>query len=374
MNAIIGMINIGFNTDDIEKKNYCFKRADSASKHLLGILNDILDMSKIDANKFELSYSEFDFEKALMNIINIANVRIEEKKQYFIFNLGQDVPVFIFSDELRLSQVITNFLTNAIKFTPENGKITLDIEKTGEANDDVTLTISVSDNGIGIAKEQQEKLFESFNQANSGISQKYGGTGLGLAISKRIIELMGGHVWIESELGKGAKFIFTINVKKAEQKTREEQDSIDESNTHAAERKTRYRQIFNDHKILIAEDVEINREIMSAVLEETGVSIDFAENGKAAVSMFNESPEKYNLILMDINMPEMDGYEATRKIRSLDIPKAKDITIIAMTANVFKEDIERCLAAGMNDHTGKPIDANALFKVLNKYLSKPARD
>jgi len=356
LNAILGMINIGMGTEDVDKKNYCFARADSASKHLLGVINDILDISKIEAEKFELSYSEFNFEHTLQNIINMANVRAEEKHQNFIVNLDEDVPMNILSDELRLSQVITNLLTNAIKFTPVYGTVTLSIKNIKEINNDFIFRIEVADSGIGISKEQQGRLFMSFNQADSNISQKFGGTGLGLAISKRIIELMGGEIWIESELGKGAKFIFTVKVKKAE------------GSICAKHKAAKHHCNFSNHTILIAEDVEINREIMASILEETGVHIDNAENGKTAVSMFKENPEKYSLILMDINMPEMNGYEATRLIRSLDVPKAKDIAIIAMTANVFKEDIEKCLASGMNSHTGKPIDADALFGVLEEYL------
>ena len=500
LNAIIGMINIGMFTGDIEKKNYCYKRADSASKHLLGIINDILDMSKIEANKFELSSGEFDFEQALKNITNMANIRAEEKLQNFIVNLGEGVPGFINSDELRLSQVITNLLTNAIKFTPDKGTVVLNVTKIEETDGDVILRIEVSDTGIGISREQQEKLFTSFQQADANISRKFGGTGLGLAISKRIVELMGGEIKVESEPGKGSKFFFTMKAGKAEIKTRTklseivkkdkmhilavddaeeireyflhimkalklscdvaedgfqaldmvknaagkpyniffidwqmpEMDGIEltkrikeysgdnaivimisandwntiEKEATAAgvkhfiskplfpsvlinainicmgaeagewvedeqQEQPKRRYDFYNHTLLIAEDIEINREIMSAILEETDVSIDYAENGKLAVSMFGENPEKYSMILMDINMPEMDGYEATRRIRSLDLTRSAEIPIIAMTANVFKEDIDKCIASGMNDHTGKPIDTDALLGLLNKYLTSP---
>ena len=374
LNAIIGMINIGMGTEDVEKKDYCFKRADSASKHLLGIINDILDMSKIEADKFELSETEFDFKQALKNITNMANVRAEEKQQNFIVDICNDVPVFIFGDELRLSQIITNLLTNAIKFTPEKGTVILKIAKIVEIESGVILRVEVSDTGIGISKEQQEKLFMSFSQADSSISQKFGGTGLGLAISKRMVELMGGRIWIESEFGKGAKFIFTIKVKKAAGSRgtnlfeKESAGIIDPASDHEQNKEPKRRYDFQNFRLLIAEDVEINREIMTAILAESGVSIDYADNGKAVVSMFSNNPDRYNLILMDINMPEMDGYEATRQIRAIDLPKAKEVTIIAMTANVFREDIEKCLASGMNDHTGKPIDADSLLILLDKYL------
>ena len=364
MNAIIGMINIGMHTEDVEKKNYCFTRADSASKHLLGIINDILDMSKIEADKFELSYSEFDFNQTLKNIISMTNIRAEEKQQNFLVNLDNTVPAFLMSDELRLSQVITNLLTNAIKFTSDNGTVTLSIEKIEEIGDEVMLRISVQDTGIGISKEQQENLFISFNQANSGIFQQFGGTGLGLTISKRIVELMGGQIWVESEQGMGSTFTFTVKVKKA--KDSKIIESADSKQLTASE----FQFVFPNTRVLIAEDVEINREILTAILEKTGVSIDYAENGKRAVSLFSENAQGYDLILMDINMPVMDGYEATRQIRSLDLPWAKEVAIIAMTANVFREDVEKCLRAGMNDHTGKPINADALFEIMHKYLSK----
>ena len=378
MNAIIGMINIGLGSDDIEKKNYCFNKADSASKHLLSLINDILDMSKIEADKLELSPSEFNFESTLNNIANMAIIRAEEKQQNFTINLAPDVPEYLLCDELRLTQVITNLLINAIKFTPEKGAVTLFIEKVEEKNDDIVLKFEVMDTGIGISKEQQEKLFMPFSQANANIPQQFGGSGLGLAISRRIVMLMGGRIWFESELGKGAKFIFTISAKKAVRESRSAQrDTACEGTVpvHAelqedmwrSEPKRRFD--FHDSTLLIAEDVEINREIMSALLEETKVAIEYAENGELAVSMFCEAPEKYDLILMDINMPLMDGYEATRRIRALDTAAAKDVPIIAMTANVFREDIEKCLESGMNDHTGKPIDASKLLGLLDKYIN-----
>ena len=382
LNAIIGMINIGMGTDDSGKKDYCFQRADSASKHLLGLINDILDISKIEADKFELSYSEIDFEQTLKNIVNIANINAEEKHQSFSVSIGDGVPAYILGDELRLSQVITNLLTNAIKFTPEQGKISLSIEKVSEINDDVILKTVVSDTGIGISKEQQTKLFTSFNQADSSISRRFGGTGLGLAISKRIVTLMDGQIWVESEIGQGSKFIFTMKVKKAEGSEfpsapinaanicigSEKTDAADDVRAEKQKRNID----FSDYTILIAEDIDINREIMSAIFEETAISIEYAENGEIAVSMFMEKPEKYDLIFMDINMPMMDGYEATRRIRAHKSARGKDVPIIAMTANVFKEDIEKCLASGMNDHTGKPVDASALLDQLGRYLKRPA--
>ena len=358
LNAVIGMIHIANEEKTLEGVKVYLEKAGSAARHVLGVINDILDMSKIEANKLELSNSEFNFEKMLANIINMTSVRAGEKNQNIVVNVNANVPPFIISDDLRLSQVITNLLTNAIKFTPENGIITLNAEKLDETDGEITLRIEVVDSGIGISEEQQKRLFTSYHQADNSITKNFGGTGLGLAISKRIVELMQGTIWIESELNKGAKFIFTIKAKKGTDKAVEVSPAGSKGTGLS----------FRGYTILAAEDVEINREILSALLEETGISIDFTENGKEAVSRFTENPGRYNLILMDVHMPDMDGYEATQAIRTLESPQAKDIRIIAMTADVFKEDIEKCFSAGMNDHIGKPVSRDDLHEKLKKYL------
>jgi len=361
LNAVLGMIIIAKEENDIQTIKRYLDKAGGASKHILGVINNILDMSKIEANKLDLSYSDFDFRKMLSNIIDVTSVRAKEKHQDITVNVNDNVPPYLISDELRLSQVITNLLTNAIKFTPENGKIILNAQMLEEASctdGEITMRIEVIDNGVGISPEQQAKLFMAYNQADRTIAKQFGGTGLGLAISKRIIELMQGTIWIESELNKGAKFIFTIKAKKGTGKA--SNVSFDKPSETGFN--------FKGYTILTAEDIEINREIISALLEKTGVSIDFAENGKEVVSMFKEHSDKYNLILMDINMPEMNGDEATRVIRALESPQAKNIPIIAMTADAFREDIDKCLSAGMVDHIAKPIDPNILLAKLKQYL------
>jgi two-component system, sensor histidine kinase and response regulator len=360
LNAVIGMISMAAETDDIQSIKDYLKKAYNAGKHVLGLINDILDMSKIEANKLELAYREFNFEQMLAEIVNEADIRAGEKHQDIAVNVNENVPPVITGDELRLSQIITNLMTNAIKFTPDNGHIKVSAEKLDEQDGEITLRIEVADSGIGISPEQQKKLFTSYNQADNSIAKKFGGTGLGLAISKRLIELMRGEIWIESELTKGSKFIFTIKVGKKTDNTREElsrQNGSCESDFD-----------FTKYTILAAEDDEINREIMAAILKKTGVSVDFAENGKRAVNLFQEHPERYNIILMDVHMPEMDGYEATRTIRKSDSSVAKDIRIIALTADVFKEDIQKCLDAGMDGHIGKPIFPNDLYAMLRKHL------
>jgi signal transduction histidine kinase len=366
LNAVIGMINIANEENDIDAIKLYLGKADNAAKHVLGVINDILDMSKIESNKLELSSGEFDFGKMMTNIVDVTGIRAQEKHQQIVVNMHPNIPSLVISDELRLSQVITNLMTNAIKFTPENGKVALSAEKLEEKDGEITIRIEVEDSGIGISPEQQKKLFQAYNQADSGITSKFGGTGLGLVITKRIIELMQGTIWIESELGKGAKFIFTIKVKQGTQTAGGtaflgalpgKPVGIKASDLH-----------LQGYTILAAEDMDFNREVLAKYLEKTGVTIDFAENGKICVDKFKENPDKYCLIFMDINMPEMTGDEATKVIRTLDMKKAKEIPIIAMTADVFKEDVEKCLSIGMNDHISKPIVPKIVFAKLKQHL------
>jgi signal transduction histidine kinase/ActR/RegA family two-component response regulator len=362
MNAIIGMTSIGKSAPGIERKNYAFTKIEDASTHLLGVINDILDMSTIEANKLELSKTDYDFEKMLRKAVNVINFRVDEKNQNFYLAVDKNIPERLVGDDRHLAQVITNLLSNAVKFTPENGSIRLDVRLAGEENGLCTIQFEVADSGIGISAEQQTRLFHSFQQVDSSTSRNFGGAGLGLTISKRIVELMGGHIRIESELGKGAAFIFTI------QAERGKTDCINECPGAGNKTEPDKKDVFPGRYILLAEDVEINREIVLALLEGTELKIDCAENGREALRLFSETPEKYHIVFMDVQMPEMDGLEAVRRIRALEVPAAKTIPIIAMTANVFREDIENCLAAGMNDHLGKPLDMATMFEKLRAYL------
>jgi signal transduction histidine kinase/CheY-like chemotaxis protein len=365
MNAIIGMTTVGMTASDAGRKDYCLMKIKDASSHLLGVINDILDLSKIEANKFELSPSDFDFEKLIHKTVNVVNFRLEEKRQKLSIYIDSAIPRILTGDDQRLTQVLTNLLGNAIKFTGENGIISLASQFKGEENGVCTVEVAVTDSGIGLSTEQQAKLFRPFEQAESGTARKFGGTGLGLAISKSIVEMMDGKIWVQSEPGKGATFTFTIKVKKGANIN----DVVNESSGAMAEdKKPDVTGLFAGRRILLVEDVEINREIVMALFEPTQLEIDCAENGVQAVRKFSEMSDRYELIFMDVQMPEMDGYEATRRIRALDMPKAKTIPIIAMTANVFKEDVERCLEAGMNDHVGKPLDFNEVLKKLRSYL------
>jgi signal transduction histidine kinase len=381
MNAVIGMTAIAQSSSssgDTEKTRYCLDKINEASVHLLGVINDILDMSKIEAGKFEISPTRFDIEKMLDRVIQMIQFRANEKKQRLVVRKSPDLPRFVIADDQRLAQVITNLLTNAVKFTPEQGSVILAVEVSTEyAGAFCTLKVSVIDTGIGISEEQRARLFSRFEQADGSIARKYGGTGLGLAISKSILELMGGRIWVESEKGKGSSFFFEIKVA-IDDTVSADADSEgavsahkpvdpDQTEDNAGEALPDAG-VFAGQRILLAEDVAINREIILALLEDTGVIIDCVENGAQAVKLFSENADKYRLIFMDMQMPEMDGLEASRRIRALESKAAKTVPIIAMTANVFSEDIERCLNAGMDDHIGKPIDFDDLMKKLKKYL------
>ena len=363
INAVIGMTVIGRNAYNIEKKDYSFDKINDASTHLLGVINDILDMSKIEAHKLELVSEKYNFRKTINNIVEVMKFKTNEKKQYLKTNIDEMIPATLVGDAQRLSQVITNLLSNANKFTPENGTITLLVKMLSETDDTCTLHFEVSDNGIGLSFRQQAHLFTSFQQADSSISRNYGGTGLGLAISKCIVEMMNGTIWLTSELGEGATFSFDVEMNKCDG-TLDESDDIYiglplEDNE------------FEGMTILLVDDIEINQEIVIGLLENSGIKFIRAYNGRESVDIYEKEIDQIDLILMDLQMPVMDGYIATQMIRKLDNPKAKTVPIIAMTANVFQEDIDKSLAAGMNAHLGKPINIDALITDLRKYYSKP---
>ena len=374
MNAIIGMTKIADMTDDVPRLKYCLERISTSSAHLLAIINDVLDMSKIEAGKFDLDNVPMNIETMIKKVFGIVINSILKKNQELNINLSRDLHLNYIADDQRLSQVVINVLSNAIKFTPEDGVITLNVEEVCRNEQTSTLRFSVADTGIGMTEEQISRLFNAFEQADGSISRKYGGTGLGLVISKTIVEKMDGSIRVESEPGVGSTFILEVILERLAH-----QDPVvpDDVLTEDAEPEpdNRGRQtviqeeppVLSGIRILLAEDVDINREIFIALLEETGASIDVAENGLVAVTMFLENPDKYDVIVMDIQMPEMDGLQATMAIRELDLPKAKTIPIIAMTANAFNEDIERCLESGMNDHLAKPINEKAVIEKIAYY-------
>ncbi|MDR1660278.1 MAG: response regulator [Desulfovibrio sp.] len=359
--VVIGMINIAKTSHDADRKNYCLDKIETASMHLLGVINDILDISKIEAGKLELSPVEFSFEEMLKKIVTVIRFRIGERNQLFEQNIDPSLPPFFLADDQRIAQVVINLLSNAVKFTPEEGSIRLEARLQKRDGDACTIYFSVTDTGIGLSEEQRSRLFSPFEQADNSVSRKFGGTGLGLAISKRIVEMMDGTMGVNSTLGEGSTFWFTV---KAKCVPGPEAAGMEATVVAAADAAG----IFAGCRILLAEDIDINREIVAALLESTGVEIDSVGNGEDALRNVNDAPARYDLILMDVQMPTMDGLEATRHIRALDAPEAKTVPIIAMTAHVFREDIEKCLEAGMNNHVSKPLEFVELVEKMRHYL------
>jgi len=360
MNAIIGMTTIFKQSSDPLQRDHCITQIEAASHHLLGVINDILDMSRIEAHKFDLSFHEFNFKKMIANVTGLIMFGAKERQQELLVEIDPTIPEIIYSDEQRLSQVISNLLSNAIKFTPDGGKITIIAKKINEDKKCFALRIAVKDTGIGISKEEQARLFKAFEQADGSVSRKYGGTGLGLAISREIITMMKGKIWVKSKPNQGSTFFVELPV----QKGKEQVLNVDACAAGIVSDDG----IFADKKIILAEDDEINREILVTLLEHTKLQIDPAVDGAVVIERFTNNPSSYDLILMDIHMPGVDGYEATKRIRAMKLKQAKEIPIIAVTANVFQSDIDRCLACGMNGHIGKPINIDEVIKVLKDHL------
>ena len=360
MNAIIGMTQIARTSSDADKKEYCLGRIEDASSHLLALINDILDISKIEANKFELSDARFNLDELLQAVHNIISDRAFENKLNLSLQKDPALPEYLVGDRLRVIQIITNLLSNAVKFTPSGGDVTLSLKLLEQRPDDIiSVNIEVTDTGIGIPLEKQEKLFRSFEQVEKSTAVTYGGTGLGLAIVKRIVELMGGSVGVSSEPGKGSLFYCDIMLRQAYP------DSTDYTTPHIVNESF----TFSRCRLLLAEDIEINREIVMELLKDLHLKIDCALNGEQAFDMFCANKGNYDIIMMDIQMPVMDGLEATRQIRASGVSNAKEVPILAMTANAFAESVRECIAAGMDDHISKPIDTNEMLQKIALHLA-----
>ena len=496
MNAIIGMTKIAEKTLDAAKLKYCISMIGVSALHLLELINDVLDIAKIEAGKFDLDYSPFDIEAVIKKISTFIISKSEEKDIKFTVKFHRSIIKHYMGDELRIAQVITNLLSNAVKFTPEGGKITLEIDEMQRQETKSLLRFTVCDTGPGMTQEQLDKLFNAFEQTDINVLKKFGGTGLGLTISKNIVERMNGTINVYSTYGYGTTFVVDLTFDHNKEFDAELFDtsvqfpgakiliidhdyenreqlcailhhcnvSIDAAEsgdmafsliTAAHDVGSPYHCIFLAHDmsgieilkkldmrtdpativimmpflqwnqvsdaagslgvtrcisypifpsdvaqlveeavgrrspspeavvreeapapdfshvtLLFAEDIDINREIFLNLLEATKVNIDIAEDGREAVEKFHNAPDKYDIIIMDVQMPNMNGYEATRKIRALDFAKAKSIPIIAMTADVFREDIVKCLACGMNDHLAKPIDEKLVVEKISAYCPK----
>ncbi|MDL2317207.1 response regulator [Desulfovibrio sp. OttesenSCG-928-A18] len=427
LNAVIGMANIALRADQQERSRECLNKINGAATRLLDMINEVLDLSDIEANQFELKTENFIFENLIGKIMDGIRSEAEDKKLRISVNLDPGIPHVVHADEQRVGLVLINLLENAVKFTPDSGQITVKARLAEEDDERCTMEITVADTGVGIPEDKMEALFTPFEQVDGGVSRKFGGAGLGLALSRKIVEMMGGSISVAANNGSGCVFTVLLPVGREEvlkakalvrsgaaasaalapgrdaiiaadrseaptgaaavpqalgssapavntpagpaasgesglaaSASRQEQDEGDCDAQNSGE--------FSGYRLLLAEDVDINREIVMALLESTGVEIDCAENGREAVDMFLRAPDQYHLIFMDINMPEVNGYEATAAIRTSGVKEGAEIPIVAMTANAFSEDIRQCLAAGMNGHIAKPIMIDKLMAVLNEYL------
>jgi signal transduction histidine kinase/CheY-like chemotaxis protein len=347
LNAIIGFINLLTKDETDPKKLEYLTTVQHSSNSLLGVINDILDISKIEDGKLDIEAIDFDVYQQINELIMFFQSTAESKDIRLKMNIDESVPQYVTSDPLRIKQVVSNLISNAIKFSPEDSEVTIDLSYKGSR-----LYVSVSDKGIGISEEAKKRIFNAFEQAESSTTRSFGGTGLGLTISKKLVELLGGEISVEGEVGKGSVFSFYIDAPTSKKST---DDAIEERDY-----------TFEGH-ILVAEDNKTNQMLIKILLDEMGISYTVVDDGEEALKTF--LTEDFDLILMDINMPKMDGIEATKQIRKAN-KDTSTVPIIALTANAMKDDVQTYLKAGMNGHVSKPIDNSLLAKELSRFLKE----
>ena len=363
MNAIIGINNIALQdpTTNDKTKEYLGKIGTSAN-HLLGIINDILDMSRIESGNITLKEEAFLLSREINQVNTIISGQCSEKNLTYKFQATCDMDACYMGDAMKLKQVLINILGNSVKFTPEGGSVSFTIEEVSESNDSKTFRFIISDTGIGISKEYLPHIYDAFSQENYASTNKYGSTGLGMPITKSIVEMMKGQIDVESEKDKGTTFTLTLTFGKTAQKAMSESAADDHTDSEATD------DAFKGKRILLAEDMAINAEIMIAILGTKGIEADVAENGRIAVDLFTSHGSGYYMaVFMDMKMPEVDGLEAAKLIRSSDHPDAASIPIIALTANAFDEDVQKSRDAGMNAHLSKPVEPDLIFQTLRQY-------
>ena len=376
MNAIVGYLNLAKDLHkvceacplyqnepckhNIPDRMFDFlKKIDASSQHLLALINDVLEMSRIESGKMELELAPVDIVETMEEVHDMFATQMKGKK--ISFSVDADVKEkFVVCDKNRLNRVLLNLLSNAYKFTPEGGKISVKLNQVGSSHDDTAdFELRVKDSGIGMTPEFAAKVFEAFERERTSTVSKIQGTGLGMAITKSIVDLMNGTIKVITAPGEGTEFVINVSFKIAD----EMREQIAVENKNAAQVVD-----FTNKKLLLVDDIEVNREIAKMLLESEGFIVDTATDGKDAVEKIATSAENYDCVLMDIQMPIMNGYEAAKKIRELENPKLANVPIIAMTANAFSEDVKAALDAGMNGHIAKPIDVGKMMETLAKIL------
>lgn len=372
LNAVLGYLNIARKTDDAAKKDDSINKSRIAAETLLHIVNDVLDLSAIESGRIKIDSGSFGISQLIDELLVIYAAQAKEKN--IELTVVNDIASnWLKGDRMKTGQMLTNLLSNALKFTPEGGRIQLKAEQAGEPSDDglVNIRYSVSDTGIGMSADFVPHVFEAYEQEDTTINIKYGGTGLGLSIVKNMAEAMGGSVSAESIKGKGTTFILTLPYTISD-KEAAEADSAETRKKDGCE--TAAGQSLNGMHLLLAEDNQMNSEIAQTVLTDAGADVTLACNGQKAAEIFESSAKgTFTAILMDIMMPVMDGYTATKHIRASAHPEAKDIPIIAMTANAFEDDIEKARKAGMNAHIAKPLNVPHMIEVIRETIDKRGR-
>lgn len=359
LNAIIGYLTIGAQPGNQEDDlRQAIDKSQIAAHHLLGLINNILDLSSIEQGKLQLAVDEFSLSGMITEIQTIFNGQIQQKNIDLHIDTDGVQHNALKGDAMRIKQVLMNIFSNAVKFTPEQGRISMVIKQVTRPNNIYITTFEITDTGIGMSKEHLDKIFKPFEQANAQVAQKYGGSGLGMAISQNLVRMMQGSIEVRSALGEGTSFYVSLPLQ-----------GVEEAVAEAAEAGEAAEVSFEGMRLLLVEDNEMNREIAETLLEQQGFVIDTAVDGQDAVDKFTTcEPGTYKAILMDVQMPVLDGYGATQAIRRSSHPEAGTIPIIAVTADVFTDDVARVMACGMNDYLSKPIDFDKLLEKLRKYV------
>ena len=359
MNAIVGFTDIAMKRKPDKEVENCLKKIRQSSEYLMTLINDVLDISRIESGKLEYKPVPVDLRDVINTVLSIARGYMEKRDLNFIVSREDLKNPYVMADELRIREVLLNIISNAVKFTKDGGTISFAAENCpGNDKNHIIVRYRISDTGIGMSEEFQARIFDEFSQENDGARTSYGGTGLGMAIAKRYVDLMGGKIEVSSRQGIGSTFTVEIPLLISEHVLTEKEEKLGKDID------------LNGLHVLLAEDNDLNAEIAIAILEEKGMIVTRTADGKSALAQFcNTDPGTFDLILMDIMMPEMNGYETTKAIRNLpNRPDGKKIPIIAMTANAFAEDVQAALNAGMNEHVAKPIDMNKLNDVLERWL------